>query len=87
MDYSMPNMNGLETTSRVLATYAKYGAPPPIICCLTAYTEKNFKDNALRAGMTHFVTKPADRIAIAEVLKLINIEVKNPNQNWARSKK
>jgi len=83
----MPEMNGLDTTTRVLATYAKYGARPPIICCLTAYTEKNFKENALKAGMSHFVTKPADPIAIAEVLKLIHIEVKYPMQPWNRNKK
>mmetsp|Transcript_79110 Transcript_79110/g.109593 ORF Transcript_79110/g.109593 Transcript_79110/m.109593 type:complete len:81 (-) Transcript_79110:134-376(-) len=76
MDYSMPDMNGLETSKRILEMYAKYKAKEPIICCLTAYTEKNFRDFAMKAGMKHFITKPADKKAIAEVLSLIGIEPK-----------
>jgi len=40
------------------------------MCCLTAYTELNYKDNALKAGMNYFVTKPADKKAIEEVMKV-----------------
>ena len=69
----MPQMNGLETSQNVLKLYQKYNAKEPIICCLTAYTEKNFKDNAKLAGMKYFVTKPADKKSIGDVLKLIDV--------------
>ena len=60
MDYSMPQMNGLETAEAILKLYRNYKLKEPIICCLTAYTEDNFRVNANNAGMKYFVTKPAD---------------------------
>ena len=72
MDYSMPQMNGLETAEAILKLYRNYNKKEPIICCLTAYTEDNFRVNALKAGMKYFVTKPADQKSIGEILKLID---------------
>jgi len=69
----MPQMNGLEASQNVLKLYRKYNTKPPIICCLTAYTEKNFKENALKSGMKYFITKPADKKSIGEVLKQLDL--------------
>jgi len=65
-------MNGLETAEAILKLYRNYKLKEPIICCLTAYTEDNFRVNASNSGMKYFVTKPADQKSIGEILKLID---------------
>lgn len=55
MDYSMPEMNGLETSLKIIDLYKFYKTEKPIICCLTAYSEQTFRDNAMKAGMEHFI--------------------------------
>ena len=59
MDYSMPILTGPEATRKILdylhskaSTLAK-----PYICCCTAYTNKSFRENALKSGMNDFYVK------------------------------
>jgi len=59
MDYSMPRLSGPAATRKILdylhskaSTLAK-----PYICCCTAYTNKSFREEALKSGMDDFYVK------------------------------
>ena len=65
MDYSMPILNGIESTKLIRKCVREYGYDPdnkaesPYICCLSAYNEQSYIDKAFEAGMDNFMTKPA----------------------------
>ena len=65
MDYSMPLIDGIETTERIIEYMKKRGLDvlnlneSPYICCLSAYTDQAYIDKALQAGMHDYMTKPA----------------------------
>lgn len=65
MDYSMPLIDGIEATDRILEFLKKHGLDllnfnvSPYICCLSAYTDQTYVDKALQAGMHDYMTKPA----------------------------
>ena len=40
----------------------------PEICCLSAYTGKQYVERAKKAGMNHYLGKPAD---VSELIKLL----------------
>ena len=58
MDYSMPILDGLQTSVKIKKLCNKKGIDSPKIVCLTAYTEPQFRQKALDAGMDDFMTKP-----------------------------
>ena len=65
MDYSMPLIDGIQTTDCILKSVKKRGLDhlnfneSPYICCLSAYTDQTYVDKALQAGMHDYMTKPA----------------------------
>ena len=61
MDFSMPECDGPSATVAIREILTKHGiarAEQPFIACLSAYSDKAFKDAALAAGMDCFLTKP-----------------------------
>ena len=43
LDYSMPDMDGPQTAIEILDKAREVQVPLPYICCLTAYTENEFR--------------------------------------------
>lgn len=43
MDFSMPDCDGCEATRKIRRYLDEQDLPQPFICCLTAYTEKEYK--------------------------------------------
>ena len=68
MDYSMPQCNGVQATIEIREFLAQVGSPQPYICCLTAYSEQEYKDAAKEAGMNNLLTKPINYLAMQDVL-------------------
>ena len=58
IDYSMPEMNGPQTAAAIVQLCADASIPKPYMICCTAYTEDQFRDKAIAAGMEDFQTKP-----------------------------
>ena len=65
MDYSMPDMTGLETAMAILDLFRERGFDPsnseecPSIVCLSAYTDQPFVEAALEVGIKKYLQKPA----------------------------
>ena len=59
MDIHMPEMDGLEATSRIRAMEAEGGGHIPIIA-MTAYAMQEDRDTCLRAGMDYYISKPVN---------------------------
>ena len=58
LDYSMPDMDGLETAMHLNTLFKSMKLPKPYICCVTAYTDPSYKVRALSAGMNDLLQKP-----------------------------
>ena len=69
MDYSMPGLDGLQTTVEIrkICKKHKIQASPKIIC-LTAYTDLEYRRRALESGMDDFMTKPITNDSLKEIL-------------------
>ncbi len=63
MDIKMPEMNGIEATRKIRMLDKKV----PIIA-QTAFVMAEEKEESLRAGCNHFVTKPLDRTILMELI-------------------
>lgn len=63
MDLKMPEMSGIEATRRI----RHFDSEVPIIA-QTAYVMAEEKEESIRAGCNHFVTKPLDRTVIMEII-------------------
>ncbi len=63
MDIKMPELNGIEATRKIRS----FDAGVPIIA-QTAYVMAEEKEESMRAGCNHFVTKPLDRTVIMEII-------------------
>ena len=73
MDYSMPECGGLRATQaiRSLINFAvSWGSDvkQPLICCLTAYNEKSYKDAAKKSGMDCLLVKPIFKASAHKIL-------------------
>jgi two-component system sensor histidine kinase/response regulator len=66
MDMQMPVMDGLEATRALRADHAFDDLP---IIAMTANAMKRDLDACLAAGMNAYVTKPIDRVALADTLR------------------
>lgn len=66
MDLQMPKMDGYEATSKLRSK----GVEVPIVA-LTAHALDEFRDKALRAGFTDFLSKPIQRETLIETLARI----------------
>lgn len=63
MDIKMPEMNGIDATRQIRT----FNRSVPIIA-QTAYVMAEEKDESMKAGCNHFVTKPLDRTVIMELI-------------------
>ena len=44
----------------------------PFICCISAYSEKNFQDKAIEAGMDYFLTKPIFKDNLSQLMMQVS---------------
>jgi signal transduction histidine kinase/CheY-like chemotaxis protein len=63
MDIKMPELSGIEATKKIRS----FDSGVPIIA-QTAYVMAEEKEESIRAGCNHFVTKPLDRTVIMEII-------------------
>jgi CheY-like chemotaxis protein len=68
MDCQMPGLDGLETTRRWRVQETQAGLPRLPVLALTANATREDRERCLAAGMDDHLTKPMDRVALAEVL-------------------
>lgn len=61
LDYMMPELNGLDFMSRLLASAPPDTAAPPILM-VTASHDIEIRHQALESGATDFLTKPIDKV-------------------------
>jgi len=69
MDENMPNKNGIEATKDILNYERENNLTHTPIIALTANALKGDRERFLEAGMDEYITKPADKKKLAEVLK------------------
>ena len=81
LDYSMPNMDGPATANKICKAYAQYKKKPPHIVCLTAFTEKIYKEKACESGMNEFITKPIDKTKLKKIMRDQNV-IFQAEANW-----
>jgi PAS domain S-box-containing protein len=70
MDIQMPELDGIETTTRIRVLEKETGRETPIIA-LTAGALKENKEKCLKAGMTSFLTKPILSEKLSQVLNQV----------------
>ena len=63
MDLKMPEMDGIEATKKI----RKFNKEVPIIA-QTAFVMAEEKEESMRVGCNHFVTKPLDRTIVMEII-------------------
>ena len=70
MDFSMPDCNGCDATRKIRSFLSEQEDDDiqPFICCLTAYTENDYKVVAKEAGMDSLLVKPIFRAAARNIL-------------------
>jgi signal transduction histidine kinase/ActR/RegA family two-component response regulator len=69
MDIDMPILDGIEATKQIRMVGAFY---PPIIIACTAFAAQQERENAFKAGINHFITKPITQNNIKFALSLFN---------------
>jgi len=60
MDIQMPEMDGLEATTEILEYFKTIKKDPPVILAMTANVLGDSRKNALKVGMSGFMTKPVN---------------------------
>ncbi len=70
MDIMMPEMNGLEATRKIRSLERRDAAEVPIIA-MTANAFKQDEEEAMKAGMTGFLSKPIDVTRLFEALRQV----------------
>ena len=65
-DINMPGMSGLELLENIKQNYTK---PPPVVMMITAYSDSENYDKAIKLGADDFLTKPIDFRALKDRLK------------------
>lgn len=72
----MPIMDGPTVAREIIRIYRESDlvteAQVPYICCCTAYTDEQFKKNALAAGMNHFLNKPISKEMLDQLVTTLN---------------
>ena len=61
LDFSMPTLSGPEVATRIRQMLKNANLEEPLICCCSAYDEGCFVEEAHRAGMNTFLTKPINQ--------------------------
>ncbi|HTS45295.1 MAG TPA: response regulator [Puia sp.] len=67
-DINMPGMSGLELLREIKK---KFERPPPSVIMITAYSDQNNYNEAMRLGADDFLTKPIDFSLLKEKLKTL----------------
>ena len=68
MDFAMPEVDGCECANQIRHFISSKGFAQPAIVCLTAYTETQFRDKALAAGMDEVAVKPVFKKKMQQIL-------------------
>ncbi len=72
MDVQMPEMDGLEATSRIRELEQEREVSRTAIIAMTANAMKGDKERCLRAGMDGYISKPVNRQALfAEIERVL----------------
>jgi CheY-like chemotaxis protein len=66
MDLTLPEMDGLEATSRIRADENMRDVP---IIAVTAHSESDWREEAKASGFNAYVTKPIDGSWLSELIK------------------
>ncbi|MEO6819608.1 MAG: response regulator [Ginsengibacter sp.] len=69
-DINMPGMSGLQLLQQIKE---KYEAPPPVVMMITAYSDQENYNEAMKLGADDFLTKPVDFAELKEKLKNLNL--------------
>jgi CheY-like chemotaxis protein len=67
-DINMPGMSGLELLKHIKEQYSQ---PPPVVMMITAYSDTENYETAMRLGADDFLTKPIEFNLLKEKLKAI----------------
>jgi two-component system response regulator DegU len=65
MDVSMPDMDGIEATKRILQN-----APEPRVVMLTMHADKDLIDQAIKAGAVGYLTKDCSIDEVTEAVRM-----------------
>jgi len=68
MDVQMPQMDGLEATRRIRSLKSQVRNPAIPVIAMTAHAMADDREMCLAAGMNGYVSKPVDRLALADEL-------------------
>jgi signal transduction histidine kinase/CheY-like chemotaxis protein len=68
MDVQMPDMDGLQASTRIRQIEKSQGTYTPILA-LTAHTMKGDRERCLAAGMDQFINKPIDAESFVDVVE------------------
>lgn len=82
MDCNMPQMDGFETTKKIIEICQREGMELPYIVALTAHsqTDKVVKTKCYENGMNQCLTKPISFDKIRELFIRLNIDFKLPKK-------
>ncbi len=69
-DINMPGMSGLELLRRIRVNTP---TPPPVIMMITAYSDTENYEQAMKLGADDFLNKPLDFTSLKD--KLLNIQL------------
>ena len=75
MDYSMPELNGIEAGIKIKKFMKKYLPvdQKSYICCITAFEGKKYAKQSLLAGMDFFLRKPVFKSGMEKLLKKVGL--------------
>ena len=63
LDWDLPGLSGIEITRFVRSNPATYHTP---VMMMTAFNDDSHRDNAFKAGVTDYITKPFDMHELLE---------------------
>ena len=78
MDLALPGFDGFETMRRIRKIDGFQNTP---IIVLSAYSGQSMYETARRAGTNYFMAKPIDFDELAELLRQILVNGRNPKYN------
>lgn len=65
MDYELPDMTGIEVTSKIRSNDPQNHVP---IVALTSHTEQKIKDQCFKSGMDGFANKPINQADLCSII-------------------
>lgn len=71
INFSMAEMDGPQTASRLTQLLDQAKLPIPYFCCCSDFEDECFKEIALSDGMDFFLVKPVARDSLVEMLQTI----------------